>query len=185
MAIRPDTLYPGNVDTTDPVGYPYATAKDVSAPSAGDGTPYTAAWRRDLWGFLQALLISANIVPDGNPDKVGASQYLTALLALIKNGTKYTFSTDNNTAISLASVDHLKYKSLTNASPITVTMLAPSSPFGDSIVLEKVAGSGIITINGDVGITVELAPGGSNVVSVDGSVVCLVSKNATTWRLIT
>lgn len=82
MALDLTALYPGQIDASD-VAYPYGKAKNVSAPGAGDGTPYTAAIVNDTQGFLQALLVSAAITPSGNPDTSAASQYLEALFAHI------------------------------------------------------------------------------------------------------
>lgn len=82
MAIDPKTQL-ANIDNTDPVGYPLGKAKNVSSPGSGDGTAFLALWVNDLWGYQQALLDSAGIVPSGTPDKVGASQYLEALIAVI------------------------------------------------------------------------------------------------------
>ncbi len=78
MAINPAASYPTQVDS--PSGaYPYGKARNVSAPGAGDGTPWVAPVVNDLWGFMQALLYAAAITPSGDPDEVGASQYLTAM----------------------------------------------------------------------------------------------------------
>jgi hypothetical protein len=82
MAVSPVALFPSNVDTSDPSGYPYGKARNISAPGAGDGTPREAAMHNDVLGFQQALLSAAGIVPSGTPDKVGASQYLQAMQAL-------------------------------------------------------------------------------------------------------
>ena len=82
MALNPSTAYPAQVDTTDPTGYPYGKAKNVTAIGDGTGTPLERLWLSDLFGFEQALLASASITPSGTPDRVGGSQYLTALTAL-------------------------------------------------------------------------------------------------------
>jgi hypothetical protein len=82
MAVSPVALFPSNVSTSDPTGYPYGKAQNISAPGAGDGTPREATMHNDVLGFQQALLSAADIVPSGTPDKVGASQYLQALRAL-------------------------------------------------------------------------------------------------------
>lgn len=86
MALAPKDLYPGQVDETDAAGYPHGKARNESIPGISrDGTPYEAAWVSDLWGFLQALLAApaTPIQPSNTPDKVGASQYLDALKAII------------------------------------------------------------------------------------------------------
>lgn len=82
MAISPAATYPSQIDTTDPTGYPYGKAKNVLSIGDGTGTPLERVWVSDLFGFEQALLAAAGIVPSGVPDKVGpagASQYLDAI----------------------------------------------------------------------------------------------------------
>lgn len=82
MAIDPSAEYPGQVDTSDPTGYPLGAAQDITVPGDGTGTPFQKLWLSDLWGFLQALLASVGASPSGTPDKVGASQYLSAIQSL-------------------------------------------------------------------------------------------------------
>jgi hypothetical protein len=79
MALDPSTKYPGQILTSDPVGYPYGRPRNESGTGARNGTPLEEAWVSDLWGFLQAILLQAGITPSGTADKVGASQYLEAL----------------------------------------------------------------------------------------------------------
>jgi len=80
MAINPSTSYPGKIDiTSDPAGYPYGKGQNVSAPAAGDGTPWEILIVNDILGLQQAILDAGGVVPSGTPDKVGASDYLTAL----------------------------------------------------------------------------------------------------------
>lgn len=78
MAIKPKLQYPANVSVTDPA-YPWGKARDVVTAGDGTGTPWEAAIANDIFGFQQALLDAAGIEPSNTPDKVGASQYLTAL----------------------------------------------------------------------------------------------------------
>lgn len=87
MAINPSSAYSGQVSTTDPTGYPYGKAQNETVGGDGTGTPLEAAWITDVWGFLQSLLSSTSQTPSGTPDKVGASQYLTAIQTLINKLT--------------------------------------------------------------------------------------------------
>jgi len=80
MAISPKDIYPSQVDTTDPTGYPYGKAQNVSSPGDGSGTPLEKDWLSDWFGFQQAALDADGATPSGAPDKVGASQVLTAIL---------------------------------------------------------------------------------------------------------
>lgn len=78
MAIIPSSKYPAQTVSGDP-GYPHGAAQNIATAGDGTGTPLEKDWLNDLWGFLQALLDSAGITPSGDPDEVGASDYLDAL----------------------------------------------------------------------------------------------------------
>jgi hypothetical protein len=80
--------YPGQIDTTDPSGYPYGRAKNVVGIGDGTGTPLEERWVSDLFGAQQALLVAAGITPSGVPDKVGASQQLDALRFVSRSETQ-------------------------------------------------------------------------------------------------
>lgn len=82
MAVDPSALYGAQVDTSD-ADYPLGKAKNDIIPGDGNGTPVDKAWISDLWGFQQALLEEAGITASGNPDKVGASQYVDAIKSLM------------------------------------------------------------------------------------------------------
>lgn len=82
MAIIPKNKYPANTSTSD-AAYPHGKARNQNTPGDGTGTPLEADWINDLWGFLQALLAAGGIAPSNLPDKVGTSQYLDAIKALI------------------------------------------------------------------------------------------------------
>lgn len=82
MALKPKVSYSGQTGTTDS-GYPWGKARNDSGVGSGDGTPLECAWVNDLFGWEQALLDAAGITPSGNPDEVGASQYLEAIEAVI------------------------------------------------------------------------------------------------------
>jgi len=98
MAVDPLALYPGRIDNSDPTGYPLGKFQNESAPAANDGTPSDVAWGNDMNGFHQALLAAASIVASGTPDKVGASQYLTALQTLFADIADGRFPTSDQKA---------------------------------------------------------------------------------------
>jgi hypothetical protein len=83
MAIDPSAEFPGQVSLADPTGYPLGKARNVTVPLDGTGTPWEERIANDILGFQQALLTEAGLTPTGVPDKVGASQYLDAIRALI------------------------------------------------------------------------------------------------------
>lgn len=91
MALDPSTRYAGQVDTTDPAGYPYGAAQNVVDEGDGIGTPLEKDLVSDLFGMQQALLTAAGITPSNVPDKVGASQYLEAI-RWIAEGSRATFN---------------------------------------------------------------------------------------------
>ena len=83
MALDLTLVYPGQMDTTDPVGYPFGKAKNIVNPGDGTGTPYEKQILNDTLGFHQNLLARASIlVPSGTPDKAGASEYTTGVEAV-------------------------------------------------------------------------------------------------------
>jgi hypothetical protein len=83
MAIVPEDEYPGQTVAASG-GYPYGSAQNVTVQGDGTGTPLEERWVNDLWGFLQALLDAGDVTPSGDPDEVGASDYLTALRAAVR-----------------------------------------------------------------------------------------------------
>lgn len=91
MAIRPADEYPGQIATD--ADYPHGKARNVSTPGDGTGTPWEAKLVNDVLGFEQALLAEAAITPSGNPDKVGASDYLNAIRHMIARAVTITPTT--------------------------------------------------------------------------------------------
>jgi hypothetical protein len=80
MALIPSAQYPAQTDAD--AAYPQGKARNAGAFQDGTGTPLEKSWVNDLWGFLQSLLDVAGITPSGDPDEVGASQYLEAVTAV-------------------------------------------------------------------------------------------------------
>jgi len=81
MAINPETQYPGKIAPAD-ASYPYGSARNVTVPGDGTGTPWEAALVNDLFGFQQTVLADAAIVPSGTPETVTTSQYMNAFNTL-------------------------------------------------------------------------------------------------------
>lgn len=65
--------------------YPLGSFKNDSIPGAEDGTPLDAVWANDYAGTDAELFAQAGIVPNGQPDKLGASQRVDALNKLYGN----------------------------------------------------------------------------------------------------
>ncbi len=87
MALRLIDTYPAQVAPVD-ANYTHGAPRNVSAPSAGDGTPWEEAYQKDIYGFLSALIDGAAIVHSGTADTAIASQYLQALQALFLQRTE-------------------------------------------------------------------------------------------------
>lgn len=83
MAINPADLYTGKVAPPSS-DYPLGSARDVTAPGSGDGTPFVASLVNDTWGFYQALLEGASETASGTPETALASQYLDSLKAILQ-----------------------------------------------------------------------------------------------------
>lgn len=83
MALKPSQRYPGQIDTSDPVGYPHGKARNRVLPNDGTGTPWERDVVNDLFGLQQALLRYANITPSEVPDTARVSQYLAAIDSMI------------------------------------------------------------------------------------------------------
>lgn len=92
MAIIPESQYPGKI-TPATSEYPYGSARNITVPGDGTGTPWEAAIVNDIFGFQQALLSDAGITPSGDPDTATVSQYLQAAKKAIA-GSKIGFVAD-------------------------------------------------------------------------------------------
>lgn len=84
MAIRPDTKYSGQIDTSDSTNYPYGKARNVTTSGDGTGTPLEKDWLNDWWGFVQHLFDETSSVPSGNVDTAVSSQIYDTLLKILK-----------------------------------------------------------------------------------------------------
>jgi len=110
--------------------YPQGSFKNRSAPGVFDGSYLEKDWANDKEGFFQSLIAAAGIVPNELVDKVGASQYFDALLAVIADNNKDTLNTVRINVASAATVDldvsapdtrHINITGTTAISAFTVT----------------------------------------------------------------
>ena len=140
MAINPESQFVGKIKPAS-ADYPYGEARDITLPSDGTGTPWKASLVNDLFGFQQALLSDAGIVPSNTPDKVGASQYLQSLFkssGLVR---------DDYAALRLVTSDELSDKT---------QCFIIDSGMGGAFALDK---TDVVTVD-DGGITIVDADGG-------------------------
>lgn len=82
MALILPNRYPGRFDPPS-VDYPQGSFKNRTTPTAKDGSYLERDWANDKEGFFQSLLSAASITANGAVDKVGASQYYSALLSIV------------------------------------------------------------------------------------------------------
>ena len=108
MSINPESQYPGKIAPSS-ADYPYGEARNITTPSDGTGTPWEAALVNDLFGFQQALLSAAGIVPTGNPDSVSESQYMQALVE-IASGRAFTYDDTGATNAYALDVQNNQYQ---------------------------------------------------------------------------
>jgi hypothetical protein len=59
--------------------FPDVVSNNVTAPLAGDGTPYVKAGIDDAWGRFQDLLNRGGLTPNGASEAAGSSQHFEAL----------------------------------------------------------------------------------------------------------
>lgn len=169
MAINPNTQYPGKVATPD-ADYPYGGAQNITTPGDGTGTPWEAALLNDIFGMQQGLLKSAAIVPSGTPEKVGASQYIQALVELVSGRAEtYTASGTGDAIILTPKTDQeapqslyvgltAKWVQITNSVLVPVTINLAG--LGVQTVKQIITGANIFTG--------ELVSGNTYVVVYDG-----------------
>ncbi len=78
MSLSINTQYPTQSAAPD-ADYPFGSARNITVPSDGTGTPLEEAWFNDYVGFFSSLLNEVGETPSGNPDTVLVPQYLNAL----------------------------------------------------------------------------------------------------------
>lgn len=98
MAIRLIDAYPNRAGAANS-SYPHGSIVNESAPEAGDGTPLDKQWGNDFAGFLQGLLETAGITPNGTPDTAPSSQHLDALLDVTRGLTEVDVAGDTNVTL--------------------------------------------------------------------------------------
>lgn len=126
MARNPSTAPENSGRITAPDGnYPYGSAKDDTTGTAKDGTPIVKGHIDDIYGFQQALLNQAAIVPTGNADTIVASQYLDALRTI--SFLLYANSVDYPIGATVRGSDGIAYRCLIANGPASSVV----DPVGD------------------------------------------------------
>jgi len=65
--------------------FPHIKAVNASGPDWQNGTPYTADFIDDIWGFFQAVMGETGIMPSGESEAAHSSQILEALRLIFKS----------------------------------------------------------------------------------------------------
>lgn len=111
MAFNYSTEFPGQIDTTtNPTGFPFGQAQNVTVFGDGTGTPLDQKIYNDLFGFQATILSEVGIVPNGIVEQVGASQYF--------NAVRKIHGVTVNDYVALRALDSSE---LITGTPITIT----------------------------------------------------------------
>lgn len=155
MALILPNRYPGRFNPPS-ADYPQGSFKNRTTPTAKDGSYLEQDWANDKEGFFQSLLSAASVSANGNVDKVGASQYYSALVSVIAaNGTKDYLNSARvdvpATAPNLTTgAPNSRHVRLTGSATITSFTVSANQcyfvTFGGAITLQN--GSGIVTQTG-------------------------------------
>lgn len=135
MALIPSDRYPAQIDAD--ADYPLGKARNAGSYQDGTGTPLEKDWLNDDWGFKQALLAAAAITPSGDPDKVGASQYLEAMRAIAVDST---IKRNITRALTLRALD------LDGATPTSSAFLGAVSVLGFEALVVKGGANGVFAV---------------------------------------
>jgi len=76
--INPSVKYSGKINAPD-ANYPQGSARNITSPGDGTGTPLEEDWVNDFFGLAQSAVNDAGITPSGTPDSVTNPQILNAL----------------------------------------------------------------------------------------------------------
>jgi len=104
MAINPNSLFPTKTNASS-ADYSYGSARNVTTPSDGTGTPWDYRILNDVWGYFQALLVAAGITPSGDPDTEPVSQYRQASEMLVQNRARSYYNTPSGSSTFIEGIE--------------------------------------------------------------------------------
>jgi hypothetical protein len=81
------------------VAFPDISAKNITAPAAGDGTEWIAAWANNQMGVMQAVLNYVGFTPNGVDESASNSQFLSALKGFVPAGTVVAWHGSNDMSL--------------------------------------------------------------------------------------
>lgn len=132
MAIDLTQQYPQQVDPST-AEYPLGRARNVTSIDDNNATPLDESWMNDHFGFQQALLAEAGVVPSGEPDRVGASDYLDAVKNIV--GSRQINAGEVKTSINVVDAPE-RYQSEKNADVFNVKDIYKPDTLDYSPILE-------------------------------------------------
>ncbi|WP_448693607.1 hypothetical protein [Pseudomonas rhizophila] len=165
MSLKLNERYPSRFNNPSS-DYPQGSFKNRTAPGALDGSYLEQDWANDKEGFFQSLIATAGIVPSGDVDKVGASQYYDALLEVIRDNSDIDYlNTVRIDVASAASVNlssgapntrHINITGTTTINGFTIAAgqcyfvrFAGALTLTNSATLVSNSGANIVTAAGD------------------------------------
>ncbi|MHA6160960.1 hypothetical protein ACX3X6_08660 [Pseudomonas sichuanensis] len=190
MALKLNEKYPGrfNNPTAD---YPQGSFKNRTTPTSEDGSYFEQDWANDHLAFLSSLLAGAGFTANGDVDKVGASQYYSALIQIISSRATDYLNTTRIDVVSSANVNlstlapNTRHINITGSSGIAGFTLPAGScyfvRFAGALTLTNSAslvtqsGANITTAAGD---TCVIRATAANVVEV----LCYARASTGTWK---
>ena len=141
--INLETQYSGKITPSSPQ-YPYGEPRNISTPGDGTGTPWEAAWVKDMAGQQQSVLVEAGVVPSGNPDTAedshASSQFLLAIKKISTGSVDFI-----NDLIGVTGLDGIQVLTTDR----TVTGDQAGGPFSWDSSADKSTADGGITIDPD------------------------------------
>lgn len=182
MAINPSSRYPGKIRSADSA-YPYGSARNVTVPGDGTGTPWDENLINDMWGMFQKLLQTAGIAPSGNPDTVQASQYFDALRGVAGSSRRIVTA---NTTLTAYDAGYVMLVGQASSAP-TVTLPPAASAASGRFVFVATNQTGetpqIVTTGGEriIGRNAFAQPGGDTNIYLDPGTSRTLISNGTAW----
>jgi hypothetical protein len=157
MAINPESEYVGKINAATPE-YPYGSARNVTVPGDGTGTPFVASFVNDLFGWQQATLSYASTVPSGTPEEVGASQYLTSMRAFFGDKRQTVAAMKSAPLAVGTTVQTEGYTTAGDGGDGVYTIVAAGAPF-DNLIDHELSGGDVAVLDHNGSINIKQAGG--------------------------
>jgi hypothetical protein len=176
MAINLELQYPGKINPSNP-DYPYGSARNVTTPGDGTGTPWEAAIVNDILGLQQALLQSSGVVPSGTPETALASQFFEALKRLFNTTSVFALTLAGSNVALSDEQSYSEFIVLSGTLTASVEVSAPTRP-RKWFVINNTTGAFTVTFKTPSGSGVEIPQGAAYLVRSDGTDIVKVYGSA-------